>query len=237
MMDVKVSAIESKIMKHLYSDFVFCKNNFFNDPDAVLKLAESLPYDNTGRIFPGSRTIDLALSPDPLHQNFVKLLVDKLITEIYTNISHVQISVCFHKYPKYNNQNLNTGWIHTDPEVLAGVVYLNKNAEDFTAGTSLYTAPENVTMPSIIREEFNIDHTSIDTNAYVSAQAEHNSQFKETIQLGNLYNRLITYDAKLAHKPNNYAIDHDDNRLALLFVISDYKFWPRNYRIQNNNLN
>ena len=236
-MAVKALVIKSKIMKHLYSDFVYCKNNFFKDPDAVLKLADSLPYTNTGRIFPGTRTIDLALSTDPVHQDFVKSLVDKLITEIYTNITHVQISVCFHKYPKYENQDLNTGWVHTDAEILAGVVYLNKNAEDFTAGTSLYTSPDNPIMPDVIREEFNLDSNAVDTNTYLSAQETHNSQFKETIQVGNLYNRLITYDAKLAHRPNNYAINHANHRLALLFVISDYKFWPRKYNIQDNNLN
>jgi hypothetical protein len=224
-------------MKHLYSDFVYCKNNFFNNPDAVLQLAESLPYPNTGRLFPGTRTVDLALSSDPNHQEFVKSLVDKLITEIYTNISHVQISVHFHKYPKYQDQELNTGWIHTDYEMLAGVVYLNKDANDFTAGTSLYTGPENPTMPSVIREEFNLDSNSVDIKDYLSKQKDHNSQFKETIQIGNLYNRLITYDAKLAHKPNNYAINHPDNRIALLFVISDYRFWPRTYKIQDNKLN
>ena len=60
------------------------------------------------------------------------------------------------------------------------------------------------------------------------------SQFKETIQVGNLYNRLITYDAKVAHRPNNYAIDQVGNRLALLFVISDYRCWPRTYKIEDN---
>lgn len=221
-------------MNHLYSDFFYCKNNFFNDPDLVVKLAESLPYTNTGRIFPGARTIDLALSPDPVHQDFVKSFVDKLITEIYTNISHVHISVCFHKYPKYENQDLNNGWIHTDHEMLAGVVYLNKDVEDFTAGTSVYSSPDHVNMPDIIREEFNLDPASVDTNTYLSAQSTHNSQFKETIRVGNLYNRLITYDTKLSHKPNNYAINCGEHRLALLFVILDYAFWPRAYRIQDN---
>lgn len=221
-------------MRHLYSDFVFCKNNFFNDPESVVELANSLSFDNTSRLFPGRRTIDLALSDDPVHQDFVKIFVDKLITEVYTNIRHLRISVSFHKYPRYENQQLNTGWTHIDHEMLAGVVYLNKNAEDFTAGTSLYTTPTDIPMPGIIREEFNIDPNTVDTEKYITELTTYNSQFKETIQIGNMYNRLITYDANMFHKPNNYAIDHPDDRLALIFVIQSYNGFNRQYKIENN---
>jgi hypothetical protein len=217
---------------HLYSDFIFCKNNFFNNPSKIVDLANSLDFNITSSLFPGTRTLDLAMSPDPVHQDFVKLFVKKLVNEVYTNITNLNIVINFHKYPVYENQDLNTGWIHTDHQLLAGVIYLNESAEDFTAGTSIYLPSTDIVDPDNIRENFNLDHTLIDIPQYIDKLICHNSQFTESIKVGNLYNRLITYDATLFHSPNNYVVKNSKNRLALLFIIPSYNYTDRPYNNQ-----
>jgi hypothetical protein len=48
------------------------------------------------------------------------------------------------------------------------------------------------------------------------------SLFEKTLTIGNMYNRLVTYDSKIFHKPDNFFIGNAEFRTTLLFVISDY---------------
>jgi hypothetical protein len=114
--------------------------------------------------------------------------------------------------------------------MLAGVLYLN-DVNDFESGTSFYSPNRSILPPNLIREEFNIDPVTTDNAEYINHLQRHNRQFSETLKAGNLFNRLITYDSKIYHKPNNYFIGNNDNRLTLLFVISDYECRPRQFNI------
>ena len=219
-------------MSHFYSDFIFCKNNFFQNPARILDFANSLEFSYTHKGFPGIRTENLALSNNPECKDFANFFVAKLLNEVYTNILEVNIDIRFHKYPVYDDKELNTGWIHIDDsELLAGVVYFNNNFENFKAGTSFFTPADEINPPDEIRENFNLDSTTVDTDKYKESLVNHNSQFNETITIGNLYNRLITYDSNLFHKPNDYYINNTDNRLTLVFVISRYSYKNREYAI------
>ena len=219
-------------MSHFYSDFIFCKNNFFQNPIHILDFANSLEFSYKFKGFPGSRTENLALSDNPACKDFSNFFITKLFNEVYTNIIEATIDIRFHKYPNYNDSKLNIGWTHIDNnELLAGVVYLNKNLENFETGTSFCLPNTTVNPPSDIREQFNVDPISVNVDQYREALASHNNQFNETIKVGNLYNRLITYDSSLYHKPNSYYINNTDNRLTLVFVISNYSYKNRQYEI------
>lgn len=218
-------------MQHFYSDFLFCKNNFFKDPNSVAEFAESLDYNFTDKSFPGTRTENIALLDDPKCVEFSNLFIRKLVSEIYTNIVSMTIDIRFHKYPCFSSTSgnvLNSGWSHIDHEVLAGVLYLNKG-EFFEAGTSIFTTSTIPQQADVIREQFNIDSNSVDADLYSKKLLEHNSQFTESVKVGSQFNRLITYDAKMYHKPNDYYIPDQNNRLTLLFVISEYECTPRKY--------
>ena len=219
-------------MSHPYSDFIFCKNNFFQNPKRILDFANTLEFSHRLKGFPGSRTENLITSNSDECKDFANFFVTKLFNEIYTNIIEATIDVRFHKYPVYDDSDLNNGWAHIDDsDLLAGVVYFNNNFEDFKAGTSFFTPNATINPPDKIREDFNVDSESVDKDKYKELLAKHNGQFNETIKVGNLYNRLITYDSSLYHKPNSYYINNADNRLTLVFVISNYSYKNRQYEI------
>ncbi len=111
-------------MSHLYSDFIFCKNNFFQKPDRITDFANSLEFSYKHKGFPGTRTANLALSDNPECKDFANFFVAKLLNEVYTNILEATIDLRFHKYPVYDDNDLNTGWTHIDDsDLLAGVDY------------------------------------------------------------------------------------------------------------------
>jgi hypothetical protein len=210
---------------HPYSDFLFCKNNFFVDPDAVLELADSLEYTVTSKSFPGVRTENIATLNNSMCLNFANSFIESLVTQIYKDIVSMTIDIRFHRYPLYSqtiNDPFNQGWVHIDHELLAGVCYLNKEIVNFSAGTSFYT-PKTSNIPNVatIREDFN-KNLPVDQTMYADAVTLHNSLFEKTLTVGNMYNRLVTYDSKIFHKPDNFFIGNAESRTTLLFVISDY---------------
>jgi hypothetical protein len=210
---------------HPYSDFLFCKNNFFVDPDTVLTLANSLEYNVTSESFPGVRTENIATSNNPACLKFANSFIESLVSQIYKDIVSMTIDIRFHRYPLYSqtaNDPFNQGWAHTDHELLAGVCYLNKGVVNFSAGTSFYI-PKIPNIPDIsnIRKDFN-KNLPVDQNMYANAVTSHNSLFEKTLTIGNMYNRLVTYDSKIFHKPDNFYIGNSEVRTTLLFVISEY---------------
>ena len=219
-------------MPHFYSDFIFCKNNFFQKPDRIVDFANSLEFSHTHKSFPGTRTENLLTVDNEECNDFANFFIRKLLNEVYTNITDLNIDIRFHKYPILDDNSLNEGWIHIDNyDLIAGLVYLNTDFEDLSAGTSFFTSPETLNPPDNIREDFNEDFKSVDITKYKDALSTYNSQFKKTIAVGNLYNRLITYDSYLYHRPTNYSIKTGNSRLILVFTISSYYYKNREYEI------
>jgi hypothetical protein len=219
-------------MSHFYSDFFFCKNNFFNKPEKVIEFANSLEYNYTDKSFPGHRTENISTIDSVKCQTFANLFAKKLVNEIYTNIVSMDIDIRFHRYPIFADEQhnpLNAGWVHQDYQELAGVLYLNK-LSNFNAGTSFYHPDNDIKLADKIREQFNADPAGIDQTVYLDKLQEYNSQYTENIKIGTHFNRLITYDAKLHHKPNDYFVG-DGHRLTLLFVISNYEYNSRPFNL------
>jgi len=219
-------------MSHLYSDFIFCKNNFFQKPDRIVDFANSLEFSYTHKSFPGTRTENLLTVDNAECNDFANFFTRKLLNEVYTNITDLNIDIRFHKYPVLNDNSLNEGWVHIDNyDLIAGLVYLNTDFENFDAGTSFFTPSETINPPDEIRESFNENVELADVNKYKELLASYNNQFKKTITVGNLYNRLITYDSYLYHRPSSYRVENSNSRLILVFTISNYHYKNREYRI------
>lgn len=218
-------------MDHYYRDLVISKNNFLKDPFEAIEITKSLDFNFKDKSFPGSRTDNIADSKNHLVRNFADKFINQLVSEIYPKIKSMTIDVRFHNSQHYseNHQCIkNQGWIHTDHELLAGLVYLNPYLHDIESGTSIYKEnAKYITEPNIIREQFNCDPYKIDESFYKQQLINHNSQYNESIRFANTFNRLISYDSKLPHKPNNYYIGSNQVRLTLLFVISEYEVYSR----------
>jgi hypothetical protein len=218
-------------MNHSFENYVIVRENYFNDPDLIVDLSKTQAYKR-GTIYPGMRTGNLLESQDFETRTFARHFAERLSFDVFPTISNFTISVYFHQNEVYENEILNKGWIHNDDSLLAGLVYLNKDEEDFCTGTSFFNEigkenPED----EKARKEFNLNLEV--SNQYILSLKNNWNQFTETVKVGNKYNRLLAYDAKMFHRPNNYKLKSNNPRLTLLFFISKFDYikheWSNKY--------
>ena len=124
-------------------------DNFFEDPDAIVKEAKTLKYFNpqTGN-WPGTRTKNLHLELPKLHMYFTQKLNSIFFEDnpdYWETSCHFQAIDPLHE-DQYHKKN--RGWIHTDDNTwFGGIVYLNRDPEPDT-GTSIYSAKYGYTHQS-----------------------------------------------------------------------------------------
>jgi hypothetical protein len=210
-------------MTHVFKDMMFCKDNFFVNPDKVLSLFETEAFFKSPA-YPGVRTNNLLESNNELSRNFGLFFAKKVCDEIFPGIYGLLIDVRFHANHLHTEEQANEGWIHSDEADLAGLVYLSKNERSLDTGTSLFA--KNTTgdfavedFPS--RQDFNLSNVSSDQ--YIKDLKENHKNFTETIRVGNMYNRLVAYDAKIFHRPNKYNLKSNEVRKSVVFFIQGFK--------------
>lgn len=210
--------------KHPLAGTVVCKNDFFNNPDKVLELANKQTYDKSER-YPGKRTINLLESTDPETKEFAMFFAKKIAREVFPGMHRFVIHISFHINEVYDDEFANEGWIHSDDVTLAGLVYLNPTETSFNSGTSIFLKrgeQDFATTDFPSRKEFNT--TSTVTEQYKDDLRNNHTNFEETIRVGNVYNRLIAYDSNLWHRPNNFKTSVNEPRTTLLFFIDFYEY-------------
>ena len=210
-------------MTHPYTDIVFCKNNFFKNPDKVLLLFDRQEYI-TSTAFPGRRTNSLLESTDEETRNFALFFAQKVCDEVFVGVHKLMIDIRFHINVPYNNTEVNYGWIHADDADLAGVVYMTKLEHSLDTGTSIFSknTTNNFGVDDFTsRQDFNATGTV--TKEYLEDLRSNHKTFTENIRVGNLYNRLIAYDANLYHRPNRYNLDSNHLRKSIVFFMKGYQ--------------
>ena len=205
------------------------RDNFFSNPDLIRKFALSLDMksDDTGR-WPGVRSQELF--------TFNKKLNDCIVAKIlscYYDFNNYEVtwqdSMCQFQLIDKIDDTLNQGWVHIDgPFDVASVIYLNKNPNPNT-GTSLfeikkesldYILNEDETQQS---EKYKLyKNQKIDKKEYLKQLNNYNSNFVETVNFKNLYNRCITY-GKVYHRANSFNMGNDEPRLTLVSFIQGIK--------------
>jgi len=208
---------------HPYKNTIVCKNDFFKNPDSILSLFDSQQY-NKSVAFPGVRTNNLLESTDLDTKNFALFFVQKICDEVFPGIHKLMIDVRFHINQVYPDQTANHGWIHNDESELAGVVYMSKDEKSLDTGTSIFTKKtiENFKVGDFeSRQEFNVSGEP--TDQYIEDLKINHNSFVENLRVGNMYNRLIAYDATLYHRPNRYNLDCNELRKSIVFFIRDIK--------------
>lgn len=210
---------------------ITCVDNFYQDPDSVVKFANSLTFQKTTEgIYPGLRTYAL----DLLDKKFFDIFCEKLFSLFFdyqqTSVKW-NVETSFQKILPFTSDEdpvINSGWIHIDDKsVAAGVIYLNKNT-NLNAGTSIY----QVKYPEIYQN--NVDGyedsspradlyagKKINIAEYRRKKIEQESLFEKTLDFSNVYNRLILYDSETWHKESSFIINSQDARLTQVFFI-DY---------------
>lgn len=196
-------------------------DNFFDDPDLIREFALQQEFFPSPGNYPGQRTNTL----DKINPELLNTLTKKVFSLFY-NFNHESItwatSAYFHKIPAFYE----SGWIHTDDTSnLSGLVYLSPTPKDaFTCGTSVYARKKEYAFNRVdtggIMNKYYKDH-AVPKEEFEEARQANNAQYEETIRIGYKYNRLVTYDAMLPHRPNNFFDDGTKNseRLTLVYFV------------------
>jgi hypothetical protein len=199
-----------------------CIDNFFDNPKAVRELAYSLEYSShPAGIFPGTRTKALREVAREYDDFF-----NRKLFSIFYDFSEHQVDWDVQSYfqriePYGEDEELNVGWVHRDSAtVLAGVVYLNENA-NLASGTSFFNPKHigGIAINNDDKQNFYRLNNSISKAKYIEKRNENNNLFTETITVGNVYNRLICYDGATYHRANNFNSGTNEPRLTQVFFV------------------
>ena len=208
-------------------------DNFFDSPDKVLKLVDSLKFTQSKGFYPGKRTKSLHL----LKYDFYHSVICKVLSLFYdlksNNIRYEDSSMHFQKIKPFNkkqlNHILNKGLVHQDDSVLlAGVIYLDKKP-NLNSGTSIYMKTKersqqyNDKLSLRKKEIYKINQDKLTKKEIIKYQKlieDCNQDFTEVIKVNNVYNRLIVYPGTAFHA-GNYEVTKE--RLSLVFFIRKIK--------------
>ena len=193
------------------------KDNFFSDPDAIVKASNRLEYYSQGNNWPGIRTKPLNLVNPKLFayvgQKIFHLLHDKSPDSFSIEIGFQKINP-FIEGDKWNRKN--RGWVHIDNCLFGGIIYLDKNP-DKDAGTSIYKSNDGydvITDESIKIKEDHYAGKEIDDEEFNKGYDVIENQYEETLRIPNLYNRLVLIPGD---QPHSMTTIGDKERNTLVF--------------------
>ena len=202
-------------------------DNFFSNPNKVVKFAKSLTYNQSNGFYPGKRTELIHKVNYDFFSNTILKVLSLFFDLNTTPLSFNNTAMQFQKIQPFNkkekNHILNKGLIHQDTNnTLAGVIYLNKKP-DLNSGTSIYQEIKK----DLKAEEYGkrkkllykIDQKKLshkNTKDYEKLIMECNQSFEEVINVKNVYNRLILYPGEYFHTGNYFT---SKERLTLVFFI------------------
>ena len=199
------------------------KDNFFPDPDAIVKASNKLQYYSSGDNWPGLRTKPLNEVNPKLFaytgQKIFHLLHDRM-PEAYTMLIGFQKTKTCIEGDKWNRKN--RGWVHIDNCLFGGIVYLDKNP-DKDSGTSMYKLKYGYgiqTDQSRLVKENHFAGKQIDDEEYNIAFDVIRNQYEETLRIPNLYNRLILIPGDQPHGVTTFG---DKERNTIVFFCLDTK--------------
>lgn len=195
-------------------------DNFFEDPDAVVKFANECKYERPWGRYPGVRSEQLHKLNFKLYNYITNFVIGNYFNEAkWTFDCNMQFQKIkpFHKDKEHW---ANKGFIHLDgSSVLAGLVYLNKNP-DPDSGTSFFKVKEGKIHSFDYDTKFELCRGELHPDKAVEDLKELYDNHEKTIEVKNQYNRLIFYDGSNLHTQTNYWMPNDEERLTLVFFIS-----------------
>ena len=206
-------------------------DGFFNNPDKVREWGLTLDYQHPDGTYPGVRTC----CTKHLHKKFFEATASKLIS-LWGNYKREEwdLQLQFQKIKRYSdNPEINVGWIHQDTGAeAAAVIYLDPDA-DLNHGTSHYRIKTG--MEEIAAKEFPNENRKYYDNVLGSEQSRdpedlkiyhqimkvHNGYFEPTLEVKNVYNRVIAYDGAQFHGQTSFHMDNDDDfRLTIVAFVT-----------------
>ncbi len=193
-------------------------DDFFEDPDAIVKMANELKYypPDTGN-WPGMRTKQLHVVEERFFQYFgekVMLLFHDNTPEYWKMQTHFQKILPFHE-DQYDT--FNRGWVHQDLDTyFGGIVYLTKDPDPDT-GTSIFKTTTGFAMQYASELKFKerkYKGEEVDREEYCKAYDTAHEQYKESVKIENVYNRFVMFNNKTHHGVQTFGTKE---RLTLNF--------------------
>jgi len=175
---------EIKITSQAFPNIIVV-DDFYEDPDLVRRVALEQEFIADIRYFKGKRTAKKFLPPGT-KQIFEQLLGKKIIAWEEHDCNGV------FQYCTAQDSLV----IHSDLQSYAAVIYLTPNAPPET-GTSFYRSKKHTNVRSIHSND------SLYNDVYENDYYDR-TRFDEIDTVGNVYNRLVIWNARMIHSASEY---------------------------------
>jgi len=201
----------------LYNYPTIIVDNFFKDPSEVRKFALTQEYTPCPEgNFSGVRTKNLFTD----HPRFFQTVSRKILDCYSLRYTSFAASMHFH----WTGEDVKSGgWVHRDrPIVLASIIYLNETNNSVDNGTGLYKLSN--------LNEWDKDFSKMKEsfrNPLIKQEGSelHNLNYTPILKVGNLFNRMLSYDGYMPHAGENYfGNSKDTGRLTLVTFFRQINF-------------
>lgn len=208
-------------------------DGFFDEPDKIVDFAMQQEFytSDDGR-WPGKRTKQLW----ELDRTLYDYTCIKILSLFHPEVpAHWDFEISFQlisPFSKHQYDPKNRGWIHVDKggSSFGGIIYLNKNPEKDT-GTSIYRQKKGwssqIYSALSVKERF---YTGEEVSDEEYEQAWHliQSQYEETMEVKNVYNRMMLFHCNTFHGVKTFGKNQD--RLTISFFCRDASVQPPYFR-------
>ena len=213
------------------------KDDFFSDPDYISRMTKEINYSSSDNSYPGVRT-------EPIYEINFKLflyITQKIFLLLHDELpSTYNMDMRFHKVKPYIEDDKwdkkNRGWVHKDCCLFGGVIYLDKNP-DKDAGTSIYESKYGYdvqTDESVFYKELLHSGKLIDDGQYYEAYDMIADQYKETLRVPNVYNRLFLIPGDQFHAMTTTG---DRERNLIVFFCNEVTgVYPPEYKYETSTI-
>ena len=173
-------------------------DNFFDDADSIraFALAQQYTADSLGR-WPGRRSLSL----EQLHKQLWAYTCNRMLSAFW-DVDAVPLHWSAQGAFQLVDAQWGEGWVHQDADsLLTAIVYLTPNSQ-VSAGTSIYRRRNRC---DFVDPRWEDDKRAgylsgnLTSPQYLHAQAATNALYESTMQVGNVYNRLLIFDSSLYH--------------------------------------
>lgn len=200
-------------------------DNFFDDPKWVRDFALQQEFKtDPENSWPGARTTLVGdLDRDFFHHTISRFMA--LFYDFRYHDLQWEAKGFFQRVDK----NYEYGWVHRDPALITGIVYLDDEPST-SAGTTIYQPKKPGATEIHLAERTESFRNPEITSSLANFRKENNEQFEESIVVKNKFNRLVGFDSHLYHAANDYVGDGNSSRLTLVFFVGGV--FPYKYPLQ-----
>ena len=195
-------------------------DNFFDNPDEIRKYALSLEFNSPRGSYPGFRSEQIAFINPKLYEQ-----INSRILSLFFDQNRDSLDISVESQFQIIPEKFEEGWAHQDVDVsgrnIAGVIYLTPDAP-LDCGTSIYRQKSEPDYNDLrLRNEYYHKASIDDIEKYRKARDRYNSNFEKTLEVKNVYNRLLMYDTLEFHKESGFFGSLKENsRLTIVFFMT-----------------